>query len=58
MLCTRAGYYFVKNVIWIGKIKIMNKIINPWQDWIEPVLFRLSVIFFVVTVFIGLIISL
>jgi hypothetical protein len=42
----------------IGKIKKMNKTINPWQDWIEPVLFKLSVIFFVATLFIGLFLSL
>jgi hypothetical protein len=36
----------------------MNKVVNPWQDWVEPVLFKLSVIFFVATIVIGLIISL
>jgi hypothetical protein len=36
----------------------MNKIINPWQDWIEPILFKLTVIFFITTLVIGLIISL
>lgn len=42
----------------IGKIKKMNKTINPWQDWIEPVLFKLSVIFFIATIVIGLLLSL
>lgn len=36
----------------------MNKTINPWQDWVEPILFKLTVIFFIATAVIGLIISL
>jgi len=36
----------------------MTKTINPWQDWVEPVLFKLSVIFFIATIVIGLLLSL